>query len=34
MVFLGRFKDEVTAAKAYNDWAANYFGAFAYLNPV
>lgn len=34
MVFIGRFKSEDNAAKAYNRWAESYFGEFAFLNPV
>jgi hypothetical protein len=33
-VRLGSFKDEVDAARAYNDWALKRFGEFALLNPV
>lgn len=29
---LGRFTDEIEAAKAYDTWAAEYFGEFARLN--
>jgi hypothetical protein len=31
---LGSFRSEIEAAKAYNRWAADYFGKFAQLNPV
>lgn len=34
MVFLGRFNDEMEAAKKYNEWASKHFGEFAYLNAV
>lgn len=34
MVFLGRFKEEIKAAIAYNAWASKHFGEFAFLNPV
>jgi hypothetical protein len=33
-VFLGRFDEEIDAARAYNQAAIQYFGSFAYLNPV
>lgn len=33
-VYLGKYDSEVEAAKAYNAWAANHFGEFAYLNPL
>lgn len=34
MVFIGRYKSEELAAFAYNHWAAEHFGEFAFLNPV
>lgn len=33
-IYLGYFKDEVEAAKAYNEGALKYFGEFATLNEV
>lgn len=33
-VFLGRFTDELEAARAYNIAASGYFGEFAHLNPI
>jgi hypothetical protein len=33
-VFLGHFTDEVAAARAYNEFAKECYGSFAYLNPV
>jgi hypothetical protein len=33
-IHIGTFKDEVSAAKAYNEWASKNFGEFANLNPV
>ncbi len=32
--YLGTFKDELSAAKAYNEAARKYHGAFARLNPL
>lgn len=32
--FLGAFDCELEAARAYNAWAKEHFGPFAYLNPV
>lgn len=34
MVFIGRFTNETDAARAYNAWASQHFGEFAFLNPV
>jgi hypothetical protein len=31
-IFLGYFKDEIKAAKAYDEAAKKYYGQFAYLN--
>jgi hypothetical protein len=31
---LGRFDFKLDAARAYNDAAVKYFGAFAWLNPL
>jgi len=33
-IFLGRFDNEVDAAKAYNDFAINNYGEFASLNTI
>ena len=33
-IFLGRFDDPVEAARAYNEAALEYFGEFAWLNPL
>lgn len=33
-MYLGRYEDEVSAARAYNTAATNYFGEFANLNEV
>lgn len=33
-VMVGRFADEVEAARAYNEFAKKAYGAYAYLNPV
>jgi hypothetical protein len=33
-VFIGHFEDEIEAAKAYNAYAREHYGPFAYLNPV
>lgn len=34
VLFLGRFTDEIEAAKAYNAAALKHFGNFAYLNRI
>lgn len=33
-IYIGEFKDETDAARAYNEAAKKYFGEFARLNPV
>ena len=33
-VFVGAFDSEIEAARAYNEYAKQHFGPFAYLNPV
>jgi hypothetical protein len=33
-VLVGRFDDEIEAARAYNEYAKIHYGAYAYLNPV